>query len=160
MTEVAEPLRGRRSFLGGPLWGHDRTWSGPAPVVLMALCALAARTGVQVRGSTIGGAAPVVWTGSREQFVATDLFDKVRFPLRAGKVRTKEGLIGTIRATADGFEFTVTGHAMARSPRAVASLLQQARADRDFQVSLLDESNEVFRKLTLSGSSIGATFRF
>jgi hypothetical protein len=133
MTAHAEPLRGRRTFLSSPLWGHDVTWSGPAPVGLLALGALASGAGVQTRGSTIGGEDPVRWTGTRAQFIASKLFDQVRFPIRAGQVRTKEGLIGRIRAVGDEFELVVTGYAMPRSPRAVSSLLEHSRADIMFQ---------------------------
>jgi hypothetical protein len=136
MTAHAEPLKGRSRFLSSPLWGHDVTWDGPAPVGLLALGALASQSGVRTTGSTVGGGEPVRWTGTREQFIASGLFDQVRFPMRAGQVRTKEGLIGRICAVGGGFELVVTGYQMPRSPRAVLSLLTHARADDRFQAQL------------------------
>jgi hypothetical protein len=133
MNEYAKPSKGRTSLLSSPLWGHDLTWSGPAPVGLLALGALASRAGVRPSGSTIGGVDPVRWTGSCEQFVASGLFDQVRLPKRAGQVRTTEGLIGRLRSVADGLELVITGYAMPRSPRAVSSLLRHARADAGFR---------------------------
>ena len=132
MNEYAKPSKGRTSFLSSPLSGHGVIWDGPAPVGLLALRALASRAGVQTTGSTIGGGDPVRWTGARAQFIGSGLFDQVRFPMQAGQVRTKEGLIGRIHAVGDGFELVVTGYAMPRAPRAVSSLLRHARADLAF----------------------------
>lgn len=130
----SEPYPNRRTrFLSSPLWGHGRVHSGPAPVALRAMGVLAARAGVQVRGATIGGADPVVWSGTRSQFEHTGLLRTMKYPVRVGQVRVKEGLIGTIRAVGEGFEITVEGFAIARSPRAVRSLLGHARADASFQ---------------------------
>lgn len=133
MSEYAKTLKGRASFTSSPLWDHDVTWGGSAPVGLLALGALASRAGVQTTGSTIGGDDPVRWTGTRAQFIASDLFDQVRFPMRAGQARTKEGLIGRIRVVGDRFELVVTGYAMPRSPQPVSSLFRRARADLAFQ---------------------------
>jgi len=115
------------------MWGHDVTWSGPAPIGLLALSAFASGAGVQTRGSTIGGEDTVRRTGTRAQFIVSKLFDQVRFPMRAGQVRTNEGLIGRTCGVGDSFELVITGYAMPGSPRAVAALLKHARSDLAFQ---------------------------
>ena len=103
---------------------------GPAPVGLLALGALASRAGVQTNGSTIGGGNPVSWTGAREQFVASGLFDQVRFPKRAGQVRTKEGLIGRLRVAGDQVELAITsprGAGLAKAQTLAGAALWRAR---------------------------------
>ncbi len=84
MTAHAEPSKDRRTVLVSPSWGNERTCSGPAPWALVALGALASGTCLRVRSSTLGGPDPVVWTGTREQFVAPRLIPERPLPWRPG----------------------------------------------------------------------------
>jgi hypothetical protein len=91
MSACADPSKGRPRVLSSPLWGHNRTYSGPAPVGLLALGALASPAGIQTRGSTIGGGDLVRSTGTREQFVTSGLIDQVCFPMRQLKFGPRKG---------------------------------------------------------------------
>lgn len=136
MTTPADPMppRGGARFRV-PAW-ERAAYSGPAPTALRAAGALAARAGIVVRGSTIGGTDCVTWIGTPAQFAASGLFDVRRLPSRSGRVRASWGLDGWARTLPNLLVITIGAFHEPRSTRAVAPLVAGARGDDRFQAHL------------------------
>lgn len=136
MTVPADPPASRVvARLNVSAW-ERAAYSGSAPMALRAAGVLAAQAGIVVRGSTIDGPDCVTWIGTPEQFAATTLFGKTKFPSRGGRVRAAWGLEGSVRALPGIVVLTVGAFHEPRSTRAVAPLLTQARSDAVFQAHL------------------------
>lgn len=136
MTVPADPPASRVvARLDLPAW-ERAVYSGPAPMALRAAGVLAAQAGIVVRGSTIDCPDCVTWIGTPEQFAATALFGKTKFPARVGRVRAAWGLEGWARTVPGIIVLTVSAFHEPRSTRAFAPQLKEARADAAFQAHL------------------------